>query len=69
MKRVYFRIATSGIAIWRDQRGQDFLEYALIAAVLSLTMVAFIPDTLGSAISNMFSGVVSSLQASADTGN
>ena len=41
---VNFTIARiRGLAIWRDARGQDFVEYALLAGLVAVASVLFMP--------------------------
>ena len=48
----------------RDPRGQDMVEYALIAACLAVAVGAVFPQTIAPNISLIFSKVVTSLNAS-----
>ena len=41
--------------IWRDTRGQDFIEYDLLVAFLSVTAAATFPTILTEQISLIFS--------------
>jgi len=50
--------------IWRDVRGQDMIEYALLAAALAVTVAGFLPITLMPAVDQIFSKLISSFQAS-----
>ena len=45
--------------LWRDGRGQDLIEYALLAASLSMAAGAFLPQWVGPVISSIFSKVTS----------
>lgn len=47
-----------GRRLWRDTRGQDLLEYALIMAFMVITVAAILPPSLTPAISGIFSRVV-----------
>ena len=47
----------------RDGRGQDLVEYALLAASISMAAGAFLPQWVGPAISSVFSKVTSCLVA------
>ncbi|HEY3740541.1 MAG TPA: Flp family type IVb pilin [Bryobacteraceae bacterium] len=49
---------------WRDQSGQDMIEYALICAALVVIVVGFIPPAIGQNITNIFSKVTSEMQGS-----
>lgn len=42
MSRIYAHIVTA--RIWTDDRGQDMVEYALIAGALALAAVAVLPS-------------------------
>jgi Flp pilus assembly pilin Flp len=48
------------LRIWKDTRGQDFLEYALIAAFIATAYGAITP-AIGPSISTVFSKVTSNL--------
>lgn len=50
--------------LWRDQSGQDMIEYALLCAALVVVVVGFIPPALGSGITTIFSKVSSQLNGS-----
>jgi Flp pilus assembly pilin Flp len=50
--------------IWRDGRGQDMIEYALMAAAIAVVVAGFLPTTLMPSVSTIFSKIVSSYNAS-----
>jgi Flp pilus assembly pilin Flp len=50
--------------IWKDRRGQDMIEYALLAAAIAVTVAGFLPTTLMPAVSTIFSKIISSYNAS-----
>jgi Flp pilus assembly pilin Flp len=50
--------------VWREVKGQDMIEYALLAAALAVTVAGFLPTTLMPSVSTIFSKLVSSYQAS-----
>ena len=50
--------------IWRDQRGQDLIEYALMAGFVAVAAGAIMPN-VASSISTIFSQVSSVLTAAA----
>jgi Flp pilus assembly pilin Flp len=54
--------------LWRDQRGQDLIEYALLAAFLAVAVGALSP-TVATDICAMFSRVAIVLTAANATGN
>ena len=44
-----------GAKIWRDTRGQDFIEYALLVAFMSVTVAATFPTAVTKHVSQIFS--------------
>jgi Flp pilus assembly pilin Flp len=50
-----------GWHIWRDERGQDFIEYALLAGFVGLMGAAIIPIVITPPISSLWSKVQSVL--------
>jgi pilus assembly protein Flp/PilA len=54
--------------IWRDTRGQDLIEYALMAGFVAVAAGAIMPG-VSQSISKIFSSVVSSLKSSASQGS
>jgi len=48
------------LRIWKDTRGQDMIEYALMAAFVAVAAVAALPG-LSTSISTIFSKVGSTL--------
>jgi Flp pilus assembly pilin Flp len=46
--------------LWREERGQDLTEYALLLVLVALVAIATM-QTLGSAISNVFANAASNL--------
>lgn len=50
--------------VWRDGRGQDMIEYALLAAAMAVTVAGFLPTQLMPSVSTIFSKIVSSFSAS-----
>ncbi len=49
-------------ALWQDTQGQDLVEYALVAALVSVAAIATLP-LMGNTVSNVFSKVTSTLQS------
>jgi Flp pilus assembly pilin Flp len=47
----------------RDERGQDFIEYALMAALMATSVGVVMPGWVFPEISHILSGVTSSLVA------
>ena len=50
--------------VWRDVRGQDMIEYSLLAAALAVAVAGVLPQTLMPSVSVIFSKIVSSYNAS-----
>lgn len=50
--------------LWRDQSGQDLIEYSLLAAALVVVVAGFLPPTLMPSITIIFSRISSNLSAS-----
>lgn len=50
--------------LWSDARGQDLIEYALLAATLAVVVAGFLPPTIMPAVSTIFSKVISGFNAS-----
>jgi Flp pilus assembly pilin Flp len=50
--------------LWLDKRGQDMIEYALLAASIAIVVAGFLPPAIMPAISTIFSKVVSGFNAS-----
>jgi pilus assembly protein Flp/PilA len=50
--------------IWRDERGQDLIEYALMAGFVAVAAGAIMPN-IASSISTIFSQIGSVLTAAA----
>ena len=48
-------------ALWRDGRGQDLIEYALLASFIAVAVAAFFPTDIAPNISKIFSRVSSTL--------
>jgi len=46
--------------LWREEEGQDLVEYALLLVLISLIAVASI-TTVGQAVSNAFSSAATNL--------
>ena len=50
--------------LWRDESGQDLIEYALLCAALVVMVAGFIPPALGQSITTIFSKVSSQMNGS-----
>jgi len=54
------------LKIWSDNRGQDLIEYALMAGFVAVAAGAIMPG-IATSISTIFSSVASALTAAAST--
>jgi len=61
------RTLTVLMRTWRDRRGQDLIEYALMAGFVAVAAGAIMPG-VASSISTVFSRVASVMDAAADQG-
>jgi pilus assembly protein Flp/PilA len=52
------------VRLWKDERGQDLIEYGLMAAAVLVAVAAILPTTLMPTVSNVFSMIGSVLSAS-----
>jgi len=62
------KTAVLKLKIWRDTRGQDLIEYALMAGFVAVVAGAIMPD-VATSISTIFSKIDSTMTAAANTGN
>jgi Flp pilus assembly pilin Flp len=58
------RLYSAVYQLWSDVRGQDMIEYALLAAALAVVVAGFLPPAIMPAVSTIFSKVVSGFNAS-----
>lgn len=58
------RLWTSARRLWTDDRGQDMIEYALLAAAIAVIVAGFLPTTVMPGVSTIFSKIVSGFNAS-----
>jgi Flp pilus assembly pilin Flp len=49
--------------LWRDERAQDFIEYALLAALVGTSVGVVFPGWVFPTLSTIMSGVTSSMSA------
>jgi Flp pilus assembly pilin Flp len=49
---------------WKDRRGQDLIEYALLAAAIAVVIAGFLPPAVMPAVSTIFSKITSSMAIS-----
>jgi Flp pilus assembly pilin Flp len=50
--------------LWRDEQGQDLIEYALMLATLTVVVAGFLPPMIMPAVSTIFSKISSTLAIS-----
>jgi Flp pilus assembly pilin Flp len=50
--------------LWRDEHGQDMIEYALLCATLAIVVAGFLPPAVMPAVSTIFSKITSMFAAS-----
>ena len=55
-----------GLKIWSDRRGQDLIEYALMAGFVAVVAGAIMPD-VATSISTIFSKIASTMTEAAAT--
>jgi pilus assembly protein Flp/PilA len=56
------------LKIWKDQRGQDLIEYALMAGFVAVAAGSIMPG-VATSISKIFSKISSSMTAAANQGS
>ncbi len=49
---------------WRDESGQDMIEYALLAAALVIVVAGFLPPAIMPSITTIFSKISADLNGS-----
>jgi len=49
---------------WREENGQDMIEYALLAATLVVVVAGVLPPSIMPSVSSIFSKLTSSFTAS-----
>lgn len=52
------------LRLCKDQRGQDLIEYALLAATIAIVVAGFLPPTVMPSVSTIFSKLTSSMALS-----
>jgi Flp pilus assembly pilin Flp len=52
------------LRLWRDRRGQDLIEYALLAAAIAIVVAGFLPPAVMPSVSTIFSKLTSSMAIS-----
>jgi len=59
------RIRKTALLLLIDTKGQDMVEYALLAASIAVVIAGFLPPSVMPSISTIFSKVISGLQFNA----
>jgi Flp pilus assembly pilin Flp len=72
--RVWFKMEFRGgrkeimggllLRLFKDERGQDLIEYALLAATIAVVVAGFLPPAIMPSVSTIFSKVTSSMALS-----
>lgn len=57
----YNKIKQSLAAFLKDEEGASGIEYALVAAMVAVALVAFVP-TISTAITDIFTGIKTALE-------
>jgi Flp pilus assembly pilin Flp len=52
------------LLLWKDRRGQDLIEYALLAATIAIVVAGFLPPAIMPSVSTIFSKITSSMALS-----
>jgi Flp pilus assembly pilin Flp len=65
MSRILLRYWLLPLArVWKDQRGQDFVEYSLLAAAIVIVVAGFLPQNVMPSVSTIFSKITSGMAIS-----
>ena len=51
-------------SLWNDRKGQDMIEYALMAATIAIVVAGFLPPTVVPSVSTIFSKLTSTMALS-----
>ena len=52
------------VLLLKDRRGQDLIEYALLAATIAIVVAGFLPPAVMPSVSTIFSKISSSMAVS-----
>jgi Flp pilus assembly pilin Flp len=61
MLRFCWRVSLRASDLWKDRKGQDMIEYALLAAALVVIVAGYLPQDVMPMVSNVFSKISSAL--------
>jgi len=51
-------------SLWNNRKGQDLIEYALMAATIAIVVAGFLPPTIMPSVSVIFSKISSTMALS-----
>jgi Flp pilus assembly pilin Flp len=51
-------------ALWKNEEGQDLIEYALICAAVAIVVAGFLPPSIMPSVDTIFSKITSSMALS-----
>jgi len=51
-------------ALWRNEEGQDLIEYALICAAVAIIVAGFLPPSIMPSVDTIFSKITSTMALS-----
>ena len=51
-------------ALWKNEEGQDLIEYALICAAVAIIVAGFLPPSIMPSVDTIFSKITSSMALS-----
>jgi len=51
-------------SLWRNEKGQDMIEYALMAATIAIVVAGFLPPSIMPSVSTIFSKISSTMALS-----
>jgi Flp pilus assembly pilin Flp len=52
------------VLFWKQEAGQDLIEYALLTATLAVVVAGFLPPSIMPSVSTIFSKISSSMSIS-----
>jgi Flp pilus assembly pilin Flp len=52
------------VLFWKQEAGQDLIEYALLTATLAIVVAGFLPPSIMPSVSTIFSKISSSMSIS-----
>jgi Flp pilus assembly pilin Flp len=55
------KLFSFGVRFWRDRRGQDMIEYALLAGAMAVVVAGVLPPSIVPSVSTIWTHVMSCL--------